>query len=118
VPSGRWRLLVVDGDALAELEVTVPAAPVPVRLVPGGYLEVVSPSIESRRRQSVLELSRPDGRRHFATEDGPLFSLQIGRARVGPLLPGSWTVALRRGDRTVEATANVVAGGVVTVELP
>ena len=117
LPSGRWRLVVVDSDALAEVDVTVPGEPVAVQLVPGGYIEVEAAALAGTRGGERIELTRPDGGRHLLTDNERSRDLRAGRARIGPLLPGVWTVRLRLADRYVEATATVQPGRVVTVEL-
>lgn len=115
LPSGRWRLVVVDSDALAEVEVTVPGEAVAVQLMPGGYLEVSVPALESSAGGERVELLGDDGRTH--PRDDQQLVPRFGRARIGPLLPGTWTVRLRHGDAVLEATARLEPGGVARVDL-
>jgi protocatechuate 3,4-dioxygenase beta subunit len=115
VPAGRWRLRVHDDASLAELEVTVPSEPVAAQLVPGGYLEIAVPSLEESPGGERVELVRPDGRPHPG--DDRRLVLRYGRARIGPLPPGTWSVRLRHGDVMLEVTARVEPAGVAQVEL-
>jgi protocatechuate 3,4-dioxygenase beta subunit len=113
LPSGRFRLRVLDGNALAELEVEVPGPPRPVELVPAGRLEVSVAELADRRDGPALELESGGG--PWVQRRSP--TLRHGYAAVEPLLPGTWTVRVRTGDRTLEATAVVAPGGVTVVEL-
>jgi hypothetical protein len=121
--AGRWRVHVAaPGWAATAVDLTAPGPPVPVVLAPEATIDVYVPDLSRSPEAGRVRLLAPSGEPllvpGWGSEVHSAWSLQLGRARLGNVPAGAWTVEVTTdGGRAWSRQFTAVAGAMVEVVL-
>lgn len=113
---GTWRIYVrSQSSPPVPLTVTVPGDPVPVTLPPGGQIDLRVPALESSTIPARVAALLPSGEPWLdPLLAGNGWPMVQGRARIGPLPAGAWTLAIQADDGQTWSAAAIVTADQVS----
>lgn len=123
VPPGEWELVVAAaGSAASNLRAPAPGPSVAVPLQPACGLSIVVPELGGSTTVATVSILGADGRPYtslgWSGQPRREWRMSGGRAELGTLPPGAWTVRVTAPDgRNWQAQAVTSPGATATVEL-